>query len=166
METLLQINIPIGMSRLADDSLTARTTPKDFGRWSKMIQSKIERPMFLWFANLSTKGPKTQRSIPFDHFALFISPQRVILLSDVCLSFGLTQLSPGVPGDITSLRGMCPWDVVWGFIQIFSCRPVSKDVVAARLFLLRFQRMQFDPLGFAVMRRNWHPRPSLQKSCP
>jgi len=70
METLLQINIPIGMSRLADDSLTARTTPKDFGRWSKMIQSKIERPMFLWFANLSTKGPKTQRSIPFDHFAL------------------------------------------------------------------------------------------------
>jgi hypothetical protein len=58
METLLQINIPIGMSRLADDSFPTRTTSKDFGRWSKGVRSKLEKPMFLWFANLLTRGPK------------------------------------------------------------------------------------------------------------
>jgi hypothetical protein len=56
METLLQINIPIGMSRLADDSLTTRTT-KDFGRRSKGMRPQDQKADVTW-----VRGPSDQRA--------------------------------------------------------------------------------------------------------
>jgi len=61
---LLEIDpSPWEMTRLTSDSFTIQMTWQEFGGDPKVCVPKIEKPMFLRFANPLTKGPKTVRQV-------------------------------------------------------------------------------------------------------